>query len=119
MTPSVFVIRRSACGASEVVSDAELSAGVGSITPDGGATDASLTTVPVAPAAIVASTLNTAVPPTARFTSSLMSPEPDAAQLEPAEAVQVQVAPVSDVGRVSVTTAPVTAEGPELVVTIV
>ena len=41
------------------------------------------------------------------------------AQLEPAVAEQVQVAPVSDAGRVSTTLAPMLADGPLLVTTTV
>jgi hypothetical protein len=44
---------------------------------------------------------------------------PDAAHVEPAVAMQVQVAPVSEAGSVSAMVAPVTADGPLLVATIV
>jgi hypothetical protein len=61
-----------------------------------------------------------AVPPETRLTVVEMSPEPEAAaQLEPAEAVHVQVTPVSCVEKVSATAAPVTSEGPLLLTTIV
>jgi hypothetical protein len=54
-----------------------------------------------------------------RLTLSLMLPLPEAVQAEPEEAVQVQVAPVSPDGSVSVTGAPVTGFGPPFVATIV
>src|SRR5262245_28180732 len=48
VTPSVFVIARSACGVSVSVSVAELLPGVGSVTPAGAATVAVFDRVPVA-----------------------------------------------------------------------
>ena len=46
-------------------------------------------------------------------------PEPEAVQLPPPVATQVQVTPVSVAGKVSATVAPVTAEGPAFVATMV
>jgi hypothetical protein len=46
------------------------------------------------------------------FTVALMSPAPDAGQLDPADAAHVQVTPVSAAGNTSATVAPVTAVGP-------
>src|SRR5262245_37388709 len=57
VTPSVFVIARSACGVSVSVSVAELLAGVGSVTPAGAATVAVFDRVPVVAALIVALTV--------------------------------------------------------------
>ncbi len=56
--------------------------------------------------------VNVAVPPTRRSTFALMSPEPDGVHEDPADATQVQLAPSSDPGSVSVTVAPVIADGP-------
>jgi hypothetical protein len=60
-----------------------------------------------------------AVPPATSVTVSLIEPVPDAVQVEPADATHDHVAPLSDDGRVSVTVAPVTVDGPLLVATIV
>ena len=54
-----------------------------------------------------------------RLMVSVMLPVPDAVQVDPADATQVQVAPLSVAGRVSVMVAPVTFDGPLLVATIV
>ena len=53
------------------------------------------------------------------LTEAEMLPEPDAGQLDPAEAVHVQAAPVRLAGNVSVTVAPVIADGPAFEATIV
>ena len=59
------------------------------------------------------------MPPEIRSAVVMIEPLPDAApQLEPADAVQLHVAPLSVAGNVSVITAPVTFEGPLLVATI-
>ena len=61
-----------------------------------------------------------AVPPFARLTVVLMLPVPLAVlQAEPDDAVHVQATPVSTLGMVSVTVAPVTGLGPSLVTVIV
>jgi hypothetical protein len=68
----------------------------------------------------VAVTVNVAVPPESRFTAEVeMLPEPEAGQDEPAEAEQVQLTPVSPDGRLSVTVAPTTSEGPLFFTTMV
>lgn len=93
---------------------------LGSATPLGKATDAVLVNVPVAVLAVCAVKLNVAVPLTSKLTVVLMFPlPPGTAQLEPADAVQVQVALLKVAGKTSVTVAPVTAIGPLLVTTIV
>src|SRR5205823_1898523 len=102
------------------MSVAELLAGTGSEKPAGTLTVAVLASEPVAPADTVPWTVNVAVPPFIRFTADvLILPDPDAGQLSPALAVQVQVTPVMAAGSVSVTVAPVTANGPLFVTTIV
>ena len=91
-----------------------------SVVPAGGATVAVFASVPVAVLETVAVRLNVAVPLTSRFTVALIFPVPfGAPQLEPADAVQVQVALLNVFGKVSVTVAPVTALGPALLTTIV
>ena len=76
--------------------------------------------VPVALEERVPVAVKVAVPPTARFTVVAMSPLPlAAAQLEPAEAVQVQLTPVRLAGKVSVTGAPVAGAGPAFPTVIV
>ncbi len=50
---------------------------------------------------------------------SAMLPEPEAVQLPPPVAAQVQVAPVRMAGKVSATVAPVTDKGPAFEATIV
>jgi hypothetical protein len=119
VTPSVFVIDKSACGASVVVSVAVLFPGVGSVTPPGAATAAVLTNTPVADGAMVAVRVNVAAPPTSRFTVIAMLPVPLVTpHNEPGEATHVHIAPVSAGGRGSVTSAPVTPLGPLLLTTI-
>lgn len=119
VTPFVFVIERSALEDRVSVSVAELFVPVESVTPDGTATDAVLTSDPVAEGLMVPVRVKVAVAPTARLTSSLIDPLPLALQVAPAEATQVQVAPVIDPGTESVTVAPVTADGPLFEATIV
>jgi hypothetical protein len=67
----------------------------------------------------VAVRVKVALPPTARSTDALRFPLPLAGQLDPELAVHVHVAPVSAVGNVSVTVAPVTAARPAFDATIV
>jgi hypothetical protein len=79
-----------------------------------------LAMVPVAPGAIVAVRVNVAVPETGSDTVVLMLPVPAATpHAEPAEPAHVQLAPLRPAGKVSVTVAPVTAEGPALLTTMV
>jgi hypothetical protein len=115
-----LVIARSAVGFRVSVSVAELLPGVGSVTPDGTAIAAVLTRVPVAVATTVAEIVNVADAPTGRSTVVLMLPLPlPAAHDAPPLVTHVHVTPVSDAGIVSVTGAPVTADGPALLATIV
>src|SRR5438309_1058860 len=66
----------------------------GSTMPEGGATLAVLLSVPVADASIVAVAMNVTLPLGARSTVVSMSPLPlGEAQLDPTDAVHVQVAP--------------------------
>jgi hypothetical protein len=110
---------RSAVGTSVLVSVALLLVLVGSVTVTGTVTDAVFDNDPVLVATIDAVRVYVAVPPDSRVTVSLMLPVPENPHDEPAEAVHVHVAPVSDAGNVSVTVAPETFEGPLLVATIV
>ncbi len=92
----------------------------GSTTPSGAVTVAVLASEPVAPAAMVPVAVNVTVPPLSTSTLALRSPAPLAApQAEPALAVQVQVTPERIAGNTSLTVAPVTALGPELVTVMV
>ena len=93
--------------------------GVGSVTPVGALIDAVFARLPVAEALIVPVIVNVAVAPTARFTSELIDPLPDAAQLAPDAAAQVHVTPLTDAGSASVTVAPVTLDGPRFEATTV
>ena len=120
VTPSVFVIARSAVGVRVSVSVAELFAGVGSVTPPGTAMAAVFTRFPTAEALSVPVTVNVADAPTGRFTKPLMLPEPlTAGHDAPPEVAHVHVTPLKATGIVSVTVAEVTADGPELLATIV
>lgn len=116
----VFVIDKSGTGWKSRATVDELLAGLGSAIPVGVATVAVFVSVPVAVLAVCAVKLKVAVPFTAKLTVVLMFPVPPGiAQLEPTDAVQVHVAPLSVAGKLSVTVAPVTAIGPLLVTTIV
>src|SRR5438093_4392181 len=111
--PSVFVIERSAAGMIVSASVALLFPGFGSVIPLGVATVAVFDSVPEALISSVPVAVNVAVPPEKRLTVWLMFPEPLAApQVDPAEAVHVQVIPMRTAGKVSVTAAPVTPSGP-------
>src|SRR5438093_828250 len=102
------------------VSVALLFARLGSVIPPGGVTVAVFDRVPEALMLSVPVAVNVTVLPEMRFTIWLMFPEPlGAPQLEPAEAVHVQVIVVSAAGKGSVTIAPVTRLGPALVTAIV
>ncbi len=89
------------------------------MTPPGAAIVAVLASDPDAVPDSVALSTKVALPPDSRLTVALMLPEPVAGQVEPADAVQVQDAPVSAAGTTSVTVAPIAAPGPALVATIV
>lgn len=119
VAPSVFVTPRSADRFSGSLSVAVLFEGVPSVVPLGTSIVAVLLKVPDEPALTVAFTVKVTVEPGARFTGWLIEPLPDAAQLAPALAEQVQVAASNPAGKVSATVAPVTADGPALDATIV
>jgi hypothetical protein len=82
----------------------------GSFTPPGAVIVAVLVIVP-APLAVTL-TVNVADPPLSKFTDAFRFPAPEAGQLDPPLAEQVQVAPLTLAGNTSVTVAPVTADGP-------
>ena len=67
--------------------------------------------MPVGRAVNGAGGVKVTLPPAGRFTLSLMLPDPLAAQVPPPAPTQVQVAPVSEAGKVSVTVAPVASIG--------
>ena len=117
--PSVLVIDTSARRVIVVVSVAVLFAAVGSVVPPGRATDAVFDNVPVAVDTTVALIEKVTDPPDRTLTVAEMLPEPDGGQLEPAEAVHVQVTPERVAGMVSVTVAPTIADGPALDATTV
>jgi hypothetical protein len=118
--PSVFVICRSAVGASVSVSGDELFPVLGSVVPVGAAIVAVLSIEPVAVGAMVATNVYVAIPSTARLAVVLMLPTPEgAAQVEPVDATQVHVALINAAGRLSVMTAPETADGPLFVAVMV
>src|SRR5271157_5013742 len=107
------------------VSVAELLAGLLSVTPAGVVavvpTVAVLTRLPVAEGEICATSVKVTVAPGTRLTRSLtMLPVPlDVTTLAPAVATAVQVAEVMAAGSGSLTAAPVTADGPLLLTTMV
>jgi hypothetical protein len=117
--PSVFVIDRSAVGVNVSVSVAELLAGVGSVTPAGGATVAVLASVPVADGAIDPVTTNVTDAPTGRLTLELTLPLPPAGHVPPPAPEHVHVTPLKAAGIESATVAADTADGPALEATIV
>src|ERR1051326_5744238 len=75
VTPSVFVIARSADALNVSVSVAELLPGVGSVTPPGADTVAVLLKLPVAAAEMVQLAVYVTLPPVGRLTVSLMVPD--------------------------------------------
>jgi hypothetical protein len=117
--PSVLVIDRSAVGFKVSVSVAVLFAAAGSVMPAATATVAVFASVPVAVEAMVAVRVNVAVPLGRRSTVVLMLPEPEAGQVEPADAVQVHVTPERLAGTVSVTVVAIAADGPAFEATMV
>ena len=72
----------------------------------------------MAAASTRAVTVKVTLPPPATVTISLMLPLPEAAHEEPALAAQVQVAPLTAAGKVSVTVASMASLGPGLVTAI-
>ncbi len=94
--------------------------GTGSVTPPGTVTVTVLFCAPVVPGGTVPVTVKVAVPPTSRVTAAV-SPDgpPLVGQLEPADAVHVQVKLLNAAGSGSLTVAPATTLGPRFVATIV
>ena len=94
--------------------------GFGSVKPSGGVTVAVFTSVPVASGSIVPLTVNVAVPPARRFTSTPeMFPTPSNGPLEPTLYDTVQVGFSKATGNVSLMIAPTTSLGPGFVTRIV
>src|SRR5262245_12971548 len=115
-----FVTTRSADAAIAVVSESLSLPGTGSGVSAGGATLALLTKVPVAVGSTVPVATKVTKPPAGRSTVVAMSPLPVAVpQLDPGAGLHVHVTSLSTVGNVSVTAAPLTAEGPALATVIV
>jgi len=120
VAPSVLVMMRSACGVRVSLSVAALLADDGSVTPAPTDTDAVFDNDPVAPGPTTPPTTKVVVPPTGRLTVALMLPTPaTAGQVAPPVVVQLQVAPVSEVGNVSVIVEPGAADGPAFEATMV
>src|SRR5262245_7877550 len=121
MPVAAWVVTVGGCKTISVsLSVAELLPGVGSTMAPGIATVAVLESVPMATALIVALATKVTVPAGSRLTIRLMLPVPPAPpQLEPIDALHVQVAKVIAAGNVSVTVAAVTALGPLFVTVIV
>ena len=120
VTPSSLVIARSASGTNVSVSDAVLLACALSTTVPGAVIVAVLVMEPVALDAIDALTVNVAVPVFNSDTSVEIGPVPlGVPHAEPALGVHVQLVNVMPGGGLSVTVAPATSLGPELLVTIV
>lgn len=111
---------KSEIGVSVSVSLAVLFAELLSVEPAGAATVAVFVTVPVALLATVVLTVNVAVPPGSKLTVVVILIVPlGVAQAEPADAEQVHEDIIRLVGKISVTSAPITALGPELLTMIV
>src|SRR5438132_9798 len=118
VTPSVFVMLRSAVGVMTVLlSVAELFLD-GSLVLAGAVTVAVFVIVPELAVAVPVA-VNVAVPPLRRFTMALSLPLPLAGQLEPADAAHVHVGLVSCAGKTSLPLAPTTALSSALLATIV
>jgi hypothetical protein len=113
VTPSVFVMPRSACGDSVSVSVPVLLPGVGSLTVADGATVATFTSVPVAVAEMLQLAVYVTLPVFGRLTVSLILPEPDAVHVPPFAPTHVHVH-VNEAGNVSDTFEPGAALGPVL-----
>ena len=101
------------------VSVAELLPGVGSVSPDGTATVAVLTRLPVAAPEILQTAVKVAVPPTGKLTVAFILPAPLAGPVAPPAYTAVHAAEVIAAGKLSVTVAPVLVLGPALDATIV
>ena len=118
VTPSVFVMARSAFADNVSVSVALLLPGVGSVTPAPVATVAVLLSEPVAAGETLQLAVYVTLPPLGRLTELLMLPEPDAVQVPPPAPTHVHVH-VSDAGNVSATVEPGALLGPALDAVIV
>src|SRR5436305_1316617 len=125
LTPSLFVMLKSATGVTVSVSLALLLAEAGSVVPAGGLMVAVLVILPVALPAIVAATLKVSEPPEGRFTLmplpcrlAMVTPEPrqTAPPLLPLQLILVTVR-LATAGSVS--KAPVATDGPALLTTSV
>jgi hypothetical protein len=122
VAPSVFVTARSTRGSASTADVAELFVELSSGIAGGPATVAVLESVPVNVDDRSAVTVYVAESPTSRSAVVLNDPLPLAVQLEPAEAVHVQVAPLRLAGSASVTAigvVPLRGYGPLLVATTV
>jgi hypothetical protein len=120
LTPFVFVIERSACGVSWLVSDAVSLFGFVSTAPLGISSLAVFVTVPVADGLTVPVSWKVAVPLTSKSTLVLIFPTPVAAEhADPVEAVHVHETLEKTAGGLSVTGIPKTALGPLFLTTIV
>ena len=111
---------RSALGIRSSVSVDVLLAGVGSVEPRGTATVAVSDSVGNADGAMVPVAVNTAEVPLATSTMVSIEPLPEAvAQAAPAPGTQLQVTPVSVLGKVSLTVTFLTLLDPGLVTVMV
>ena len=120
VTPSVFVTERSLDTTTVSVSVAESLPDTGSMVPAAASTVAVLTSDPLADAESVAVRVKVTTPPTGRSTVVSIESAPEAAVHTPPDApTHVQVAPLSVLGRVSVTCAPTAVDGPLLATVIV
>ena len=117
--PSVLVIARSATRSNVSVSVDVLLAGVGSVTPPGVATEATLTISAIADEWIEATTVKVTDVPAARSTVVDTSPAPDGSvHAAPIAAAHVHDVNVVPAGSRSATVAPTTFDGPLLDTTI-
>jgi len=113
-----LVIDKSALGGDASTSVAVLLLLLGSVIPPGAAIDALLLRVPEAEAGTVPCNVKVTLLPDARLTLELILPVP-LAGLQLAAGEQLHVTLVRILGTVSVIVAPVTADGPALVATMV
>src|SRR5262245_41256586 len=117
-----MVMARAAWSVSESVSVSLLSAGLGSVTPLGGATVALLVSAPVAAGSIWTVNVNVTLALTGRSTVADRAPLPLLGPVTlppPVAPANAQLAAVAPAGRESATLAPVTALGPWLRTTMV
>jgi hypothetical protein len=114
-----LVIARSELKLIVVLSVAELLVVGESVTPAGAVTVAVFESVPVAEEATVPVAVKVALLVVGRLTVVEMFPAPEAAAQLPPTDEQVQVTPVNVAGKVSLTAAFTTSDGPLFVTTIV